>query len=129
MRWCLYDLVEEGKTVYVGLSCRPRRRFIEHAKKYPGAIGVEVQWHGDQGVGRAAEEFRIQKLRPRGNTTFNVMSKERARKIWCSHLRTWTNADAVERMPGWSVDMARSHFGPRMHKLKEYAYLSGGNYV
>lgn len=129
--FCVYDLIEDGVVVYVGLSLKPTRRLKDHkraGKCRSNATVREVCWY-DLRAGREAEERRIQELRPRGNTIFNVMPKEQARKIWCSHLRSWTNADAVARMPGWSVDMARSHFGPRMHKLKEYAYLSARNYV
>ena len=40
MTWCLYDLVENGITIYVGLTCSPPRRFKEHARKYPQALGL-----------------------------------------------------------------------------------------
>jgi hypothetical protein len=40
------------------------------------------------------------------------MPNAEARKVWLSGQH-YLNADALKCMPGWTIGMARHHFGPR----------------
>lgn len=55
-RYCVYDLIEDGVVVYVGLSLNPARRLRDHKRSGDGPRGLRPQYRVSRIAGSVEEE-------------------------------------------------------------------------
>ncbi len=119
MMWCVYDLVLDGETVYVGLTRDPEERHKQHKCNRAAAAEtrmVVVREYRRKRDAVTAERRRIVAVRPPWNRQHlkkepeEIMPALQASKIWFGRA---CNRDKIRHMKGWTIDMAYQHLGTK----------------
>lgn len=107
----VYDVIDGGILIYVGLSIDPDRRLREHKKSGiagPSATVSRVSLHTDWNDARDAEWKRIQQLMPSKNKMGIKLPDAEAFAIWTDD--TLSKKQKLDRMWGWSRSSAGAAF-------------------
>jgi hypothetical protein len=123
VKCAVYEIIEDGKPVYVGAAVNPARRLRYHKAKgkvAPEAAVRVVRWFASRRAALSFEAKHIFRTRPPRNGHHNCraacgrvrMPTEQAFRIWHKNKRRPAE-QVLELMPGWTYGMARYHFGVR----------------
>jgi predicted GIY-YIG superfamily endonuclease len=131
-RCCVYDVMHNGKLIYVGMSKTPDKRLSWHKSRgnVPrDAVVRVVAWYDSRRDALYAEAVRIAEKKPPLNEKWcrtrspDAMPIEKAFKLWTSSKLT--TKQKLARMRGWTLSMARQRFGSPICS----PFMRGGKYV
>lgn len=119
MKFSLYDLLEGGRLVYVGMTSRPRQRLWEHIARGTigpcGAMEVVAQFESRSEAERA-ERARIKELNPQRN---RLKPSDRPSKQEVSRVRELSRHAAYAATWSGVVQAADAAFGAQCKQWKK----------